>query len=190
LVKRNLNNFHALSPGVSDIHAFRRWDVAWAGTDARDNAGRKRNLMSNIVYANLESTHKITIETSYIAVFASNAGFESYTTSGLAFVVGAETTASLGSSSTATLVLINRNSEQGQQVYQVHLKNTSDGGEEPVTHWIGDIVDPVSMFGVSEDGSPTFYHPQIALVVDGVWQVDPIQQGDQHNFNFAWQFGT
>jgi hypothetical protein len=28
--------------------------------------------------------------------------------------------------------------------------------------------------------------PQIAVVVDGVWQVDPIQPGQQHNFNFAW----
>lgn len=30
--------------------------------------------------------------------------------------------------------------------------------------------------------------PQIAVVVDGVWQTDPIQPGEQHNFNFAWMF--
>lgn len=29
-------------------------------------------------------------------------------------------------------------------------------------------------------------HPQAALVANGVWQIDPIQHGEQHNFNFDW----
>ena len=28
--------------------------------------------------------------------------------------------------------------------------------------------------------------PQIAVVIDGVWQTDPVQWGDMHNFNFSW----
>lgn len=31
-------------------------------------------------------------------------------------------------------------------------------------------------------------HPQIALVLDGVWQEDPMQAPGTHNFNFAWNF--
>jgi hypothetical protein len=29
--------------------------------------------------------------------------------------------------------------------------------------------------------------PQIAVVVDGVWQQDPVQYPGAHNFNFAWE---
>jgi hypothetical protein len=33
------------------------------------------------------------------------------------------------------------------------------------------------------------YPPQIAVVIDGVWQIDPVQLGEQHNFNIAWIAG-
>ena len=29
--------------------------------------------------------------------------------------------------------------------------------------------------------------PQIAISINGEWQIDPIQPGNQHNFNFIWQ---
>ena len=48
----------------------------------------------------------------------------------------------------------------------------------------GTIAEADAQFAPSD-----FYikcHPQVAVVVNGEWQIDPIQSGEQHNFNFDW----
>src|SRR3954471_13997742 len=45
----------------------------------------------------------------------------------------------------------------------------------------GNIAEVDAQFAPSD-----FYikcHPQVALVVNGEWQIDPVQPGEQHNFN-------
>jgi hypothetical protein len=54
-----------------------------------------------------------------------------------------------------------------------------------------DLVGQTNVVFTAEwQGPPNILHdnPQIALVLDGVWQEDPMQAPGTHNFNFAWNF--
>lgn len=135
-------------------------------------------------YNELKSKEGVRIEISYVPETTQANGFEFWKATGVSFSIENSTDTGLWNDSRVTLVLINRNSEQSQQVYQVQMGNPSTS--EGLTSFSGDIMGTVPVFEVSEDGTPTSYSPQVALVIDGVWQIDPVQPGEQHNFNFAW----
>lgn len=138
--------------------------------------------MTGREYNNLKSTQGVQIEIDYIADSTISGNSTTWQAAGINLMVGCPT-ADFSASSNITLVLINR-SEQSQMVYEITMNGAqiADG----VIWYTNNLFDTIPMFFVSEDGTPTVFSPQIAVVIDGVWQVDPVQSGQQHNFNFEW----
>jgi hypothetical protein len=141
------------------------------------------DIMTGREYNDLKSTQGVQIEIDYIADSTISGNYSNWQAAGINLMVGCPI-ANFSAIGYITLVLINRNSEQFQMVYEITMNGAqvADG----VMWFSNNLFDQIPIFSVSEDGTPTFYSPQIAVVIDGVWQVDPVQPGEQHNFNFKW----
>lgn len=84
-----------------------------------------------------------------------------------------------------TAVLINQFFIPGDESLSetVYIQELS-GNDGVFSFTLSELVDiNLQVFG----SDFTQCYPQIAVVIDGDWQIDPIQPGEQHNFNFAWK---
>jgi hypothetical protein len=140
--------------------------------------------------ANLKSAQGIEIMINYHINHSHAQGVENYQAESLYFnVIG--TPPQINSRSTVQIVLINRyfvnNTYDRQKVLLTRLSWIESIGKN-IT-FDNNLNTPIDAKQDSTDGHFTVCHPQIALVVDSVWQQDPWQWPGAHNFNFAWQIG-
>jgi hypothetical protein len=139
-------------------------------------------------YAELKSSQGIQIEIGYVIDYTNVNRVPTYRTSGVTFVIEAADHI-LPSNASVTIVLINRFYIDGsylsaQAVTQIPMAHSFT--EQGLSAFYGNKmgtsiawVNPTDIFIID--------HPQIAVVVNGGWQQDPMQHG-LHNFNFDWQF--
>lgn len=136
----------------------------------------------------LKSAQGIVIDVGYIIELNDYVSYQVYFATQVDISVSGIGT--LGAEAEVTAVLINRWFQNGQFVnQQVVIKSLS------LEQVYEDLVAfTVTLPGnyVAESVNPgpliTDCRPQIAVVVDGVWQQDPEQWPGAHNFNFAWRF--
>jgi hypothetical protein len=139
---------------------------------------------------NLRSTHGVKIHTQYNPMFSETNRQRLYKVSGVNFVVEGWDGVAIDKDSDVLLVLINRYFRRHdlvqEQVYHVHMRYSQT--YQLQTSFIGGI--PGEIVNQTEDkltGETIVCRPQLALCIGDVWQIDPIQPNDEHNFNFAWK---
>jgi hypothetical protein len=85
-----------------------------------------------------------------------------------------------------TAVIVDRYYIPGDEMLSQNVYITELSGNDGV--FTGFIPPPIPASIEIFAGFNDICLPQIAVVANGVWQIDPVQPGEQHNFNFAWMF--
>lgn len=93
------------------------------------------------------------------------------------------------STSKITVVLINRWFQNEAMIHQqVIIKSLGLSEEfEDLVAFAAIVPDTPLARSINPGNLITVVKPQIAVVIDGVWQQDPLQWPGAHNFNFTWK---
>lgn len=148
-------------------------------------------MVSQVYYGHLRSKQGVNIDFGYtLQCFADETGRRNCVVQNIQFVLTGQGV--LHADSKITVVLINRffvnNSYyDGDRLYKVQL--TAGPTEDGLTTFSGNLDGPIETYSIPAD-IHLAYRPQIAVVIDGEWQTDPVQPGEQHNFNIAWHAST
>jgi hypothetical protein len=139
---------------------------------------------------NLRSIQGIKIRTAYNPLFSETESQRLYQVADISFTVEGWDGVAIHANSDVLLVLINRyfrHSRQiQQQVHHIHMLYYQT--YQLQTYFIAGIRGAlVSRVEDKKSGDVIMCMPQLAVCVDGVWQIDPIQPNEEHNFNFAWK---